>query len=358
MKWIKLIVGCGLFVGVGFWGPSGAAGTTNGWPKFQEVYELVRSNLAGVDDAKLNDAAVQGFLKQLAPQVLLDSTPPGAESIPGGSLLGRTSLLDEAYGYVRVQSVERGLDSAVASAVEQLRATNKLRGLILDLRFAGGRDYAAAATTADRFISTDQPLLSWGAQTARSTAKSNALSLPLVALVNRGTAAAAEALAAMLQHYGPALLIGEPTAGQATLFKDFTLSTGQHLRIATESSRLGNGEPLGLQGIKPDIQVVVNPEDERAYYGDAYRVLAKNLALLREADTSASASTNRTGRHRINEAELVRMQKEGQSLDEDTAPGPARDAEPARLTIQDPVLARAVDLLKGLALVQRSSARN
>jgi hypothetical protein len=121
---------------------------------------------------------------------------------------------------------------------------------------------------------------------------------------------------------------------------------------------LGSGEPLGLDGLKPDIQVAVPPDDEKIYFADPYRLLAKSLPFLHDPDGTNAVSTNRLGRHRINEAELVRMQKEGLNLEDDTAPGPGRSAEPVRQTIQDPVLARGLDLLKGLALIQRNQGRN
>ena len=57
---------------------------------------------------------------------------------------------------------------------------------------------------------------------------------------------------------------------------------------------------------------------------------------------------------RINEAELVRMQRDGELLGGEGTLATGREGEPAKPSIQDPSLARALDLLKGLALVQRS----
>jgi hypothetical protein len=63
--------------------------------------------------------------------------------------------------------------------------------------------------------------------------------------------------------------------------------------------------------------------------------------------------TNRPGRRtRPNEADLVRARREGLSLDGDFPVG--RDGEPEKPVIRDPTLARAVDLLKGLAIVRRT----
>jgi hypothetical protein len=106
--------------------------------------------------------------------------------------------------------------------------------------------------------------------------------------------------------------------------------------------------------------VDVNPDDERAWYEDAYRVLSKP-AIVAGANSpatneTAQASTNRPSRRRMNEAELVRMLREGQSP-EDVTNVTVRDGEPGRSIVRDPALARAIDLLKGLSVVQRFKSR-
>ena len=90
------------------------------------------------------------------------------------SLLAATALYDGAYAYWRVARLAAGLAEELSSAYNQLSSTNKPKGLILDLRFAGGKDYAAAAAVADLFLPTERPLLDWGTGTARATGKSAA----------------------------------------------------------------------------------------------------------------------------------------------------------------------------------------
>ena len=143
--------------------------------------------------------------------------------------------------------------------------------MILDLRYAAGDDYAAAAATAELFIKKEQPLLDWGTGMVRSKDKSDAISLPVAVLVNRQTAGAAEALAAVLRETGSGLILGDRTAGQAMIAQEFPLKNGERLRIATAPIQLGDGSALSEQGLKPDITVEVTPADERAYYADAYK---------------------------------------------------------------------------------------
>ncbi len=132
--------------------------------------------------------------------------------------------------------------------------------------------------------------------------------------------------------------------------KDFRLKNGQTLRIATAAIKLGEGKPLSVEGLTPDIEVAVSPEDEQAYFQNPYEDLSSS-ELASDGDTNVVAgSTNETVAHRINEAELVRMLREGQNPDDDANPPPP--AEAVKPVIHDPALARALDLLKGLAVVR------
>lgn len=333
-------------------------GETNALPHFQELFRLLRANLPNATDDDLNRAAVQGLLNQFYPRVILATNAAAAH--PEGLLLSQTTVYDRAYGYLRVARVATGLADQIKSACEKIAATNRLKGVVLDLRFADGQDYAAAANAADRFLTREQPLLDWEEGSARSTAKTDAIQMPVTVLVNPQTGGAAEALAAALRETDAAVLIGSRTAGQAQVFKQFDLSNGQRLRIATGQVKVGNGKLLTGAGVAPDIEVPVSGEDEKAYFADAFKLLSRPAARSRATNTVAAAgSTNRTSRRRLNEAELVRIQREGLSPDEqELAASVARtDEDGSEPIVRDPVLARALDLLKGIAIVERSLSR-
>jgi hypothetical protein len=170
-------------------------------------------------------------------------------------------------------------------------------------------------------------------------------------LVNTETMGAAEALAAVLREAGVALILGGTTRGAAMTTQDFQLKNGQQLRIATAPVKLGSGERLA-QGVKPDIEVKISPELERAFLEDPYVISTKtNLASASGSSVSA-ATTNRSTRRRPNEADLVRARRDGFSLEGEFPLG--SDSEPEPPVLRDPTLARAVDLLKGLAVVRRA----
>ncbi len=328
-------------------------------PSFQEVLSLVRSNLAGATPVELDRAVLEGFLDQLQGQVMLvTNTTAAAEGETNAPLVSVSRVFDDSFAYVRFSRVESQAVTALTNVLATLSSTNKLRGLVLDLRFARGQEYDVAAAVADQFMSEAKPILEIGDKTYSSTAKTNNIALPLTVLVNRQTSGSAEALASLLRRNKAGLVLGSATAGEAIIYKDFPLSTGQQLRVAISRVKLGEGPALSLKGVKPDITIAVDADDEKAYFKDAYVVLPKTLAQIPKDNgtNSVAGVTNRPPRRMINEAELVRMHREGQNTDEDTTTAPRAAVEAEKPVVRDPVLGRALDLLKGLAVVKEYRA--
>ncbi len=316
---------------------------------FREVFEVIRTNVGGLKATDLNAAAVEGLLTKLDSKAWLIDPSKKAEPELAATPISSNALLDEHFGYVRISTVSQKLADGFSAALTQLTVTNTLKGLVIDLRFAGGTDYAAAVKVADRFLGSEQPLLDWGQGMVKSTEKTNAFKLPVAMLVNQATTGAAEALAAALRQADIGLIIGTNTAGRASITKDFPLKGGQTLRVAVSPIRAGNGDVV--ERIKPDIRVDVNQDDERAYFMDAYKILPKaGLAGASATNIAALSVTNKSPRRRLNEAELVRMLRDGENPDDESARAAA--PEPARPIITDPALARALDLLKALAVVR------
>jgi hypothetical protein len=315
---------------------------------FQEVFEVIRTNIGGMKAADLNTAAVEGFLARLDSKAWLIDPNKKAEPELAAAPISSSAILDEGYGYIRISRVGQKLADGFSSALAQLISTNKLKGLVIDLRFAGGTDYAAAVKVADSFLGSEQPLLDWGKGMAKSTDKTNAFRLPVTVLVNQATAGAAEALAAALRQADVGLIIGTNTAGHASITRDFPLKDGQILRVAIAPIKAGNGDVV--ERLKPDIRVDVNQDDERAYFMDAFKILPKGSSSA--TNVASLTVTNKAPRKRINEAELVRMLREGENPDDESVRPAA--AEPARPMISDPALARALDLLKALAVVRHT----
>ncbi len=322
-------------------------------PPFENVYKLLQENVSGITSEDLNAAAVRGLLAELEGRAsLVTNSSPEIQT----NLLSATTVFDNSYGYFRVSSVSKGLADKISDGFKLLSSTNKLKGVILDLRFANGSDYEAAGKTADLFLNTALPLVDWGAASVSSTAKTNAIAVPSAILINSRTRGAAEALAAVLRETRVGLLIGGKTSGQASVFKEFPLSNGQTLLIASSTVKVGSNKVLDVNGLKPDIQLDVSLGDERAFLEDPYRVISRQIeqVSLTLSTNQSSLETNRP-RTRLNEAELVRRKREGLSIEEDFVDQPANFSE--LRVIRDPALARALDLLKGLAVIQAQRAR-
>ena len=328
---------------------SSPAAGTNASPDFQEIYDLIRQHASGLSPEELNRAAVQGLIHALGSRVSLgtnNAPVDAAETKP----VAETIVFDGGIAYLRIARVADGLAKEISGSYEQVKATNKVNGIVLDVRYADGSDYKAAADAADLFVSKSQPLLNWGNGVVSSHEKSNGISVPVAVLVNHRTAAASEALAAMVRETGAGLILGSRTAGSAMVMEDFPLKDGEHLRIGSSPVTLGDGTPLSAQGLKPDIDVTVSEEAERAFYADAFLVVSNKSNGL--SSTNEASATNQT-RVRFNEAELVREHKAGENPDEMAA---KRPPEPQAPVVSDPALARALDLLKGLAVVRENKS--
>jgi Peptidase family S41 len=310
--------------------------------EFHEVYQILSTNLEGVTANELDHAAVVGLVHELGPRVGLVTA--GAEN-SAISALAEARVFDNAFAYFRVASVTSTLPDAFRTAYKQMTETNKskIKGLVLDLRFADGFDYAAAAKLADCFLSSEHPLLDWQSGSAHATLKSDAITIPVTILINSQTVGAAEALAAALRDTDVGLVLGSQTAGQANIFKEFPLYDGSKLRVAVGHVSFGSGKPL-TNGLVPDIAIETSLEDQRSYLQDPYKVLHPPLLSKTE---NAKAMLDQP---RMNEVELIREHNSGE--DRSGADVRLSDAPATTPAVADPALARALDLLKGLAVVQ------
>ena len=138
---------------------------------------------------------------------------------------------------------------------------------------------------------------------------------------------------------------------------EYSLPDGQWLRIASAPVKLGDGTALSAQGVKPDIEVTVDVEEERTYLADPFKELASPsvLAATPSSTNIVANGTNATRRRGLSEADLVRARREGTSLEftQFLADASPERTDPERPLVRDPVLARALDLIKGLAVVRQ-----
>jgi hypothetical protein len=320
-------------------------------PNFREVFDLIQTN-AGVTATELNRAAVTGLLNALGSKAVLITNETATPATVVTQRVSKTFVFEGEVAYLRIAAVGEGLPDQLRAAYQQLSATNKLKGVVLDLRFANGTDYGAAVATTELFPMKKPVTLNWGAHDQQLKRGNDLISQPVIVLVNSETKAAAEALAAMLRDSDTCLTLGNPTAGQALITRDFPLSNGDKLRIATAAVKMNGAE---ISAIHPDIDVPASVQDERAFYNGEILVVPKPSDIA-STSTNTSAGTNLAMRRpRLTEAELVRAHRQGVNLDSDSLLSDLpRVNTPVVPSVADPVLSRAVDLLKGLAIVRSS----
>jgi carboxyl-terminal processing protease len=162
--------------------------------------------------------------------------------------------------HVRIVAFSQGVTDDLERALREIQQEG-LAGVILDVRSNPGGLLSEAIGAASQFLESGNVLLEKDAQgktTAVPVLKGGlAPDLPLVVLIDAGTASAAEIVSGALQDAERARLVGETTFGTGTVLNEFKLSDGSALLLATEEWLTPNGRTIWHQGIAPDIQVTL-----------------------------------------------------------------------------------------------------
>ncbi|GIK57733.1 MAG: S41 family peptidase [Chloroflexi bacterium] len=172
---------------------------------------------------------------------------------------------DNTIGYIQLTRFSGESENEVAQAITDLQAQGAEK-LILDLRGNGGGLLDAAVALADLFLS-DGPILyqqTRGEEEKVFNATSDTLApdIPLVILVDGGSASSSEILAGALQDRGRAILVGSgPTFGKGSVQLVYDLSDGSSVHVTASRWFTPNRRQLDQQGIQPDVLVTVTQED-------------------------------------------------------------------------------------------------
>lgn len=170
-----------------------------------------------------------------------------AQMVPGTTVL-----------LVRIGSFSERVGDDLKAALQQGRADGAQK-IILDLRNSPGGLLDEAITVASQFLTDGLVMQEQDAEGNRKplAVKSGgvATDLPLVVLINQGTASAAEIVSGALQDQGRAQLIGKTTFGTGTVLNQFSLDDGSALLLATRQWLTPKGRVIWHQGIEPDVTV-------------------------------------------------------------------------------------------------------
>jgi carboxyl-terminal processing protease len=168
-------------------------------------------------------------------------------------------MLPGDIAHIRLSQFSDRADAEVRRAVSEAREQGA-RGLIMDVRDNPGglRDQATAIT--GMFLPRDEVVLIEASrdgeqQLYRSRDANPVLDLPMVVLINNGSASSAEIFAGALQDHGRATVIGVPTAGTGTILTPLRLDDGSSLLLGTAQFQTPSGRSLRHNGVAPDITV-------------------------------------------------------------------------------------------------------
>lgn len=206
--------------------------------------------------------------------------------------LVKSSILENSVAYLRVGEVGTNLPEEIQSAQSALSATNKIAGTVLDLRFADGDDLDSEKAAENLFASNKSPL---------------------------------------------AIIVNAETRGAA-------IELAKDLRAARAGLIFG-----GSTEVEPDIPVSVSAADEKEFMENPFGTISTNE---NDSDLAATNDFLPFVDH-TSEADLVREKIKDNQQPESTPPTPPTG--PQKPFIRDPVLARGVDFIKGLAALHLQS---
>lgn len=175
----------------------------------------------------------------------------------------RARMLDEGIGYLRISAFSASTGAEMAQQVKDL-ASQQPRGFIVDLRNNPGGYLSASVEATAQFMDPGSVVLyqqdgDGSRKTYRTEGGAVANTLPVVVLVNKGSASASEIMAGALRDNRGALLIGEKTFGKGTVQNVHELSDRSGLRVTTAQWLTPSEKPIQGVGLLPDQAVELPP---------------------------------------------------------------------------------------------------
>ena len=172
----------------------------------------------------------------------------------------------ETLGYVRLAAFSTGAHGALSEAVRKLQGRGAT-GLLLDLRANGGGLLDEAVLSASVFLPEGEEVVSTRSRTqgesVYETQGGNLRRMPVVVLIDRGTASAAEILAAALADDAGAPVVGTRSFGKGVFQQEVALSNGGALKMTIGEYFTPDGLNLAGKGIQPDVRVSDSPRTPR-----------------------------------------------------------------------------------------------
>lgn len=245
----------------------------------------------------------------------------------------KTRFLEDGFALVRVTSFQSQTGQALTEAIEELKKSQPLKGIVLDLRNNPGGVLNAAVQVSDAFLKEGLIVYTEGrVDDAKMKFNANPDDLldgaPIVVLINSGSASASEIVAGALQDHKRAVIMGEKSFGKGSVQTILPTSNGGAVKLTTARYYTPSGRSIQAEGIVPDV------------------ALSKlKLEAAQPAEFEA-----------IKEADLSHHLENGNGS-KPAARSESKDgAADQPLAVSDYPLSEALNLLKGLGILLRAGA--
>jgi carboxyl-terminal processing protease len=172
-----------------------------------------------------------------------------------------SSILENNIGYVKIAEFRESTAKDLGRELAKLLKEQELEGLILDMRNNPGGLLSSAVDVASIFLKEGLPIVSTDSRNQEEVVyRSDPFSLkflnmPVVVLINKGSASGSEIVAAALRDNNRAVLMGETTFGKGSVQTIVPLSDGSAMRLTTSRYYTPAGISIHQKGVEPDIVV-------------------------------------------------------------------------------------------------------
>ena len=277
----------------------------------------------------------------------------------------KSKLLEGGYGYLRITSFQENTGAAVVKHLSDLFKQGPLRGLVLDLRNDPGGLLNSAVGVSAAFLPPETLVTSTDGRTPDAKHRFSvspadylrgsrddyikslppeARKVPMVVLVNGGSASASEIVAGALQDHKRALVLGTTTFGKGSVQTVLPLPGNTAIKLTTARYFTPSGRSIQAKGIAPDIVV-----EENANGNSTQRLREANLEHHLDASKDPAAPAKETAtKPPTSKAPLKSKGSTPREDADESAELPSRElASP-----KDYQLTQALNLLKGMQIMQ------
>ncbi len=226
----------------------------------------------------------------------------------------KTEIKEDDILYIRISSFTEDNDKAISKAYENAskKLGEKLAGLIIDVRNNPGGLLDQAVSVSDLFLDKGE-IVSTRSRNEQDNVKYSAHpgditnGLPIVVIINEGSASASEIVAGALQDHHRAIILGEKSFGKGSVQTVIPLGDFGAMRLTTARYYTPSGRSIQAKGIEPDIEVLPAQVKPLENYGLSITESELSGALKNEEEeTKNTSKKHKATEEEISDYQLVR----------------------------------------------------